>query len=124
MRKILVSLLAAIAIVASLGVSSPVMAEGDICSSDMPDHLKEAAGCNTTEKADTIINNVIKVVLSAMGILAVGVMIFGGITFMTSNGDAGKVQKGKNIIIYGLVGLVISMLAYAIVMFVSGAISE
>jgi len=106
----------------------PVMADGladsDLCQDNsISDELKEAAGCNTTQTADTVANNVIKVVLSFVGIVAVGVMIYGGIMFVMSTGDAGKVQRAKNVIIYGLVGLVVSLLAYLIVIFVSKGVS-
>ncbi|MCR5832343.1 MAG: hypothetical protein K6G36_00130, partial [Candidatus Saccharibacteria bacterium] len=38
--------------------------------------------------------------------------------YMTSAGDASKVKKGKDTILYGIIGLVIVGLAFAIVNFV------
>jgi hypothetical protein len=38
--------------------------------------------------------------------------------FVTSSGDPGKVKKGKDTILYGIIGLVIALLAYAIINFV------
>lgn len=69
--------------------------------------------------ATTIIN----VVLGFSGVIAVGVMIYGGFLFLSSSGDAGKVKRGQDAIKYGLIGLVVALLAYAIVAFVSMAIS-
>ncbi len=66
--------------------------------------------------------NVINTVLGILGIIAVVVMILGGITFLTSQGDANKVQKGKNTILYGLVGLIVALLAFAIVNFVTTSV--
>ena len=37
---------------------------------------------------------------------------------MTSSGDAGKVKKAKDTILYGIIGLVVCVLAFAIVNFV------
>ena len=37
---------------------------------------------------------------------------------MTSSGDAGKVKKAKDTILYGVIGLVVCVLAFAIVNFV------
>ena len=37
---------------------------------------------------------------------------------MTSQGDSAKVAKGKNTLIYGVVGLIVALLAFAIVNFV------
>lgn len=102
---------------------APVMADGDVCSDpNISDELKDAAGCNTTKKVDEVINSVLNVVLSFVGIIAVCVMIYGGFLYMTSNGDSGKAQKAKNVILYGLVGMVVALLAYAIIVFVSKGI--
>ena len=104
-------------------VAAPVYADNDVCSDpNISEDIKAAAGCKTTS-ADTVINNVIQVVLSLVGLLAVGVIIYGGITYTISAGDAAKVQRGKNIILYGIVGLVVALLAYAIMFFVSGALN-
>ena len=65
-----------------------------------------------------IINGIIFVI----GIVAVVMIILGGITYATSQGDPGKVKKGKDTILYGIIGLVVALLAYAIVTFVLGAL--
>ena len=65
---------------------------------------------------------IINVILSVLGIVAVIVIILGGFTYITSNGDAAKVTKGKNIILYGVIGLVVALLAFAIVNFVLGSV--
>lgn len=64
------------------------------------------------------ITSIINAVIAVLGIVCVVVMIIGGINYMTSSGDAGKVKKGKDTILYGLIGLVICVLAFAIVNFV------
>ena len=56
--------------------------------------------------------------IGALGIIAVIVIIIGGIGYMTSAGDAGKVKKAKDTILYGIIGMIICVLAYAIVNFV------
>ena len=62
--------------------------------------------------------NIINAVIGVLGIVAVIVIIIGGIGYMTSAGDAGKVKKAKDTILYGVLGLVIVVLAFAIVNFV------
>lgn len=131
MKKIKFAMIAlATVLMGGLLSSVPVWAdnggidESDLCQdSSIDDSLKEAAGCYTTKNADEVINNVLKVVLGFVGIIAVGAMIYGGFLYITSTGDSGKVQRAKNVIIYGIVGLIVSLLAYAIVIFVSGSIS-
>lgn len=86
--------------------------------------LADVAGCNTTTRGDQVANSLIEVVIGLVGVLAVGVMIYGGVMFVISTGDASKITKARNIMIYGVVGLVVTILAYAIVKFVSGAIGR
>ncbi len=64
------------------------------------------------------VKDAINVVLSVVGVVAVVVIIIGGISFITSQGDASKVTKARNTILYGVVGLAVALLAYAIVNFV------
>lgn len=64
------------------------------------------------------VQKVINTILYVVGILAVVIVIYGGVQYTISTGDQSKVTAAKNTIIYGLVGLAISILAYAIVNFV------
>lgn len=57
-------------------------------------------------------------ILFFLGIAAVASIIIGGIRYGTANGDASKVQSAKNTIMYSVVGLVIAIMAWAIVSFV------
>lgn len=66
------------------------------------------------------ITNIINAVIAALGIVAVVVIVLGGVQYMTSTGDSTKVKKAKDTILYGIVGLIICVLAYAIVNFVIG----
>lgn len=107
-------------------VAVPVYADAtNVCDDEkISDELKEIAGCNV-EKEDTVMPiaiNIIQVVLSIVGILTVGMIIYGGIQYVISNGDAAKLQKAKNTILYGVVGLVVSMLAFGIVTYISQSI--
>lgn len=73
------------------------------------------------DKTDTFndnITNILNAVIGVLGIVAVIVIIIGGVTYMTSSGDAGKVKKAKDTILYGVIGLVVVALAFAIVNFV------
>lgn len=53
-----------------------------------------------------------------MGVAALGFLLYGVILYMASQGDPSKVQRGKTIITYALVGLAIVILASAITFFV------
>ena len=64
------------------------------------------------------VSGIIKAVIAVLGLVCVIVIIMGGVSYMTSTGDAGKVKKAKDTILYGVIGLVICVLAFAIVNFV------
>lgn len=85
--------------------------------------INTLADCNIPEDADnrdlmSVLNIVINVIVGAVGIVAVMMMVIGGITMATSQGDTSKVSKGKNTLIYGIAGLIVAILAFAIVNFV------
>ena len=52
------------------------------------------------------------------GIVAVLVIIIGGIRYVASNGDSGQITAAKNMVLYAVVGLVVVILASAITQFV------
>ena len=64
------------------------------------------------------ITPMLNAIIGALGIVCVGIIIFGGVQYMTSTGDSGKVKKAKDTILYGVIGLVICALAAVIVNFV------
>ena len=66
----------------------------------------------------TLVRTGMNWILAIVGVIAVFMIIFGGIQYTISSGDSGKVKKAKDTILYGLVGLVIALLAAAIVNFV------
>ncbi len=80
----------------------------------------EQNGANTDLKGT--LKNVLQIVIGLVGILAVVMIIFGGVQYTTSAGDAQKVTKAKNTILYAIIGLVISLLSFAIVTWVLGNI--
>ncbi len=65
---------------------------------------------------------IINVILGVVGFVAVVMIIMGGISFITSQGDSGKVTKAKNTVLYGIIGLVVALLAFTIVNFVLSSI--
>ena len=64
------------------------------------------------------VQGIISAIIGALALVAVVVIIIGGINYMTSSGDSAKVKKAKDTILYGLIGLIICVLAFAIVNFV------
>lgn len=77
-----------------------------------------------TENTDlwVVVSSVVNVAMTVLGILSVVMLIVAGYMYTTSSGDANKVTKAKNTLLYGVIGLVIALLALAIVNFVLGAL--
>ena len=70
----------------------------------------------------TAIQGILNAVFGIIGVVSVIMIIVGGISYATSQGDPSKVKKGKDTILYGIIGLVVALLAFAIVNFVLGAL--
>ena len=56
------------------------------------------------------------------GLISVIMLVYGGLRYILSGGDSKKVTDAKNTILYAIIGLIISMLAYAIVHFVLNSV--
>lgn len=65
--------------------------------------------------ANAIIPRAINLMLFVVGVLAIFMMIYGGIRYVLSGGDNGRVKDAKNTVLYAIVGLVVAILGYAIV---------
>lgn len=70
-----------------------------------------------------VFQNVTNMMLFVVGALSVIMIIIGGMRYVISGGEASKVQAAKNTILYACVGIVVALLAYAIVAFVIGSFS-
>lgn len=80
-------------------------------------------GCPADLFGDTgVFKQVTNTILYIVGIIAVIMLIVGGIKYVVSGGDSKKVTDAKNTVLYAIIGLVISFLAFAIVNFVVAAL--
>lgn len=70
-----------------------------------------------------VITTITNTLLFIVGALAVIMIIFGGIRYATSAGNASSITAAKNTILYAIVGLIIAFLAFAAVNWVLGAIT-
>lgn len=73
-----------------------------------------------TQSADELLKNGLNLAYGIAGILAVVVIILGGLTYVTSAGNSTSVTKAKNTILYAVVGLIVVIFAYAITNYVIG----
>lgn len=120
-------------IVASLGVMSLVSAalvyadpateikDGISAIDDRGLDCKDASGnprkCTFGDQVRTIVN----LMLYILGAIAVVMIVIGGIRYTTANGESGNLKAAKDTILYSAVGLVVAIMAFAIVNFVIDA---
>ena len=78
----------------------------------------EAAGGSKKASLTDSIKLVVNVLLFIAGTIAVIMIILGGIRYVLSNGDSSQITGAKNTVLYSVIGLVVALLAYAIVNFV------
>jgi cytochrome bd-type quinol oxidase subunit 2 len=69
-----------------------------------------------------VFNRLTNTVLMVVGLISVIMLVYGGLRYITSGGDSKKVTDAKNTILYAIIGLIICVLAYAIVTFVLSTI--
>lgn len=67
-----------------------------------------------------VFKTVVNILLFIIGLISVIMLIWGGIRYTTSGGNANSVTAAKNTIMYAIIGLVIAIFAYAIVNWVVG----
>ena len=80
-----------------------------------------SAACQDLSKQDglsNILKNATNIVLFIAGALAVIMIIYGSIRFMTAHGNEKQVESARLIVTYSVIGLIIAILAYALVNFV------
>jgi hypothetical protein len=103
-------------------VATPVSALGEGGASA---GIGAARGDNTPSNLvngdSSIIKRAINIMLFAVGVLSVVMLIFGGFRYVISGGKKESVTNAKNTILYAIVGLLVSVFAYAIINFILGA---
>ncbi len=78
------------------------------------------SGIPDVELTNTVVGSVYAAILGIAGVVSVIFIIIGGYKYVISQGNPGDVEKAKGTIIYAIVGLVITMMAFAIVQLVAG----
>jgi hypothetical protein len=114
-------------------IAVPVLATNAVYAADnIQDNLCAGANLNinsncktggiTDQQAADRINNIIRLVINIfsilVGVVAVIMIIIGGLKYITSGGDSSNVTGAKNTILYAVVGLVVVAMAQFIVRFV------
>ncbi|MFH1315471.1 MAG: pilin, partial [Candidatus Uhrbacteria bacterium] len=65
-----------------------------------------------------IIASIIRYAIALVGVVFLGLIVYGGFLFMTSKGEPDKITKAKDVLKNGVIGLAIILASYAIVSFI------
>ena len=128
MKKLQSAIMTTMAVLGLVAV--PLVPAATTFAADSPvdsieEGLKGAGGSDANQDdLKKNIQTVVNVLLFILGAIAVIVIIIGGIRYTTSNGDPGQTKAAKDTILYAVVGLIVAILAYAIVSFVLNAFKK
>lgn len=98
------------------------------------DSSKESSACSTGAgqlcdplgaggNFTTVANRIIKYAIGLVGVLALIAFVWGGIEWMISGGDSKKIQKGKDMMIWAVFGMVFIFGSYALINLVLKALA-
>ncbi len=117
--------LVAVPVFAPVAVIAAPDINNGLCQGANLEASKNGVDCNIQDNTDEgvdKINDVIRIVIDifslVVGVVAVIMIIIGGLKYITSGGDSGNITGAKNTILYAIIGLVVVALAQFIVKFV------
>jgi hypothetical protein len=121
-------------VLAGFGMKATVSAQdvqqeinNGLCSGSNLDLSNSSGDCSSgdsTAKFNNLVHSVINVLSAIVGVVAVVMIIVGGLRYITSGGNDTSVSGAKNTILYAVVGLVIVALAQIIVRFVLTKVTQ
>ena len=77
----------------------------------------------TVKSFPDLVNNVISGILGVIGAIALVMIVIGGVQWMTSGGNADRIRRGKDTLIWSIFGLLAIFVSYALIKFIFDALS-
>lgn len=78
---------------------------------------------NKDDNAGKMVVNIVNMLLYVLGAVGVIVIIIGGFMYVTSAGDANRAKTAKDTIMYAVIGIIVALMAFAIVNWVANQTS-
>jgi cytochrome bd-type quinol oxidase subunit 2 len=124
-KRLITGALATLAFAFPLLAMSPVAVaatdiQKNLCAGADLD-VNSTSNCQTSDatgKINSLLTNIINIFSLIVGVVAVIMIIIGGLRYILSGGDSGNITSAKNTILYAIIGLVIVAMAQFIVKFV------
>lgn len=117
----LVTSLMALGLLAANLFAGTVFAQAIDVTTDQPPIIALLSGGQTGLRG--IILTIVNFALTFLGLLAVIMVIYGGFLYIASAGNEENVNKGKKILMYAAIGIVIIIVSFALVNTILGAAS-
>lgn len=130
MKAYLINSLKALLLVPVLALGVAAVVPSTQVAADCSDAVSLSNGANCAQGDDQqadlfgsngVFKTITNVLLFVIGAISVIMLIIGGIRYTVSGGDSGAVTSAKNTILYAIVGIVVAILAFAVVNFVIGS---
>lgn len=131
-KRIVSAALVVPAVALSIGLFAQPTPANAAFDKGLTEGAKSAQGKDQTGDAESlfgdngqggIFRTITNVMLFIIGAISVIMLIVGGIRYVVSGGDSTQVTNAKNTILYAIVGIVVAILAFAVVNFVIGSFS-
>ncbi len=103
---------------APIATAAPAAATTYNSITESADAVKADDQATSLFGTDGIFVKITNTALFLVGAISVVMLIYGGIRYTVSGGESGAVTNAKNTILYAIVGIVVSVVAYAVVQFV------
>ncbi len=117
-KKLLLGALVTLVAIVVVLVAQPVLAQ---VSLGLP--TDGFAGAQDANLRD-VIENIVRIVLGFLGVIFILLLMYAGWLWMTSQGDEKKISRAKAIIVSSIIGLIITVAAYAISAFIVTSIQR
>jgi Type IV secretion system pilin len=127
MKKSLKNVLAGLLIVPALvlGVALLAPIADPVAAQSIQEGVNSTNTDSFVQKLDGdngVFRDIVNTALYIIGAISVLMLIYGGIRYTLSAGQTANVEAAKNTILYAIIGIIVAVLAFAIVNFVLGSL--
>ena len=109
----------ALAVPAVVGAATPPSNPSELLN-----QTANASGQTQTRGLVEIIGNIIQWILGLVGVVLLIMFVYGGVLYATSAGNEDKVETGKKVMLYAIIGVVIIALSFALSRYVIDALFQ
>lgn len=104
-------LIGVMVLTATLMIAGPALAVEEPNITTSLENISEESGLVTGD-LPSFISTIIRWVLGLIGVILVALFVYGGVMYATSAGNEDRVETGKRIMLYAIIGVVIIVAAF------------